>query len=136
MLMNKKKSFIIRHRFLLVSLLCLFGVCVVAQVKPAAGQQKKVEKKSDDSAKNKKGTAKKKPVDKRKRVDLLHADEAQADKLLRPDVQVLIGSVKLRHDSMYMYCDSASFTKKQIRWKRLAMSAWNRVTRCLYTEII
>ena len=107
MLMNKKKSFIIRHRFLLVSLLCLFGVCVVAQVKPAAGQQKKVEKKSDDSAKNKKGTAKKKPVDKRKRVDLLHADEAQADKLLRPDVQVLIGSVKLRHDSMYMYCDSA-----------------------------
>ena len=96
MLMNKKKSFIIRHRFLLVSLLCLFGVCVVAQVKPAAGQQKKVEKKSDDSAKNKKGTAKKKPVDKRKRVDLLHADEAQADKLLRPDVQVLIGSVKLR----------------------------------------
>ena len=112
MLMNKKKSFIIRHRFLLVSLLCLFGVCVVAQVKPAAGQQKKVEKKNDDSAKNKKGTAKKKPVDKRKRVDLLHADEAQADKLLRPDVQVLIGSVKLRHDSMYMYCDSALIYEK------------------------
>lgn len=112
MLMNKKKSFIIRHRFLLVSLLCLFGVCVVAQVKPAADQQKKVEKKSDDSAKNKKGTAKKKPVDKRKRVDLLHADEAQADKLLRPDVQVLIGSVKLRHDSMYMYCDSALIYEK------------------------
>ena len=112
MLMNKKKSFIIRHRFLLVSLLCLFGVCVVAQVKPAAGQQKKVEKKSDDSAKNKKGTAKKKPVDKRKRVDLLHADQAQADKLLRPDVQVLIGSVKLRHDSMYMYCDSALVYEK------------------------
>ena len=112
MLMNKKKSFIIRHRFLLVSLLCLFGVCVVAQVKPAAGQQKKVEKKSDDSAKNKKGTAKKKPVDKRKRVDLLHADQAQADKLLRPDVQVLIGSVKLRHDSMYMYCDSALIYEK------------------------
>ncbi|WP_428128853.1 OstA-like protein [Bacteroides sp.] len=112
MLMNKKKSFIIRHRFLLVSLLCLFGVCVVAQVKSAAGQQKKVEKKSDDSAKNKKGTAKKKPVDKRKRVDLLHADEAQADKLLRPDVQVLIGSVKLRHDSMYMYCDSALIYEK------------------------
>ncbi|MGE4309328.1 MAG: OstA-like protein [Bacteroides sp.] len=110
--MNKKKSFIIRHRFLLVSLLCLFGVCVVAQVKSAAGQQKKVEKKSDDSAKNKKGTAKKKPVDKRKRVDLLHADEAQADKLLRPDVQVLIGSVKLRHDSMYMYCDSALIYEK------------------------
>ncbi|KAA6308859.1 LPS-assembly protein LptD, partial [termite gut metagenome] len=33
-------------------------------------------------------------------------------KLFRPDVQVLIGSVKLRHDSMYMYCDSALIYEK------------------------
>ena len=44
---------------------------------------------------------------KKTKVDLLHADEGRADKMARPDVQVLIGSVKLRHDSMYMYCDSA-----------------------------
>ncbi len=41
------------------------------------------------------------------RIDLLYADEASADKQNRPDVQELRGSVKLRHDSMYMYCDSA-----------------------------
>jgi len=44
---------------------------------------------------------------KKTRVDLLHADEGVADKLARPDVQVLIGNVQLLHDSMYMYCDSA-----------------------------
>jgi lipopolysaccharide export system protein LptA len=43
---------------------------------------------------------------------LLHADEGQADKLARPDVQLLIGSVKLRHDSMYMYCDTAYIYEK------------------------
>jgi len=69
--------------------LCLFGICLL-------------------SAQNKKKGAEKKKT----RVDLLHADEAQADKKLRPDVQVLIGSVKLRHDSMYMYCDSALIYEK------------------------
>ncbi len=47
------------------------------------------------------------PEPKKTRVDLLHADEGVADKLARPDVQVLIGNVQLLHDSMYMYCDSA-----------------------------
>ncbi|KAA6321626.1 LPS-assembly protein LptD, partial [termite gut metagenome] len=50
--------------------------------------------------------------EKKKRVDLLHADKGMADRLLRPDVQILIGSVKLRHDSMYMYCDSALIYEK------------------------
>ena len=49
---------------------------------------------------------------KKTKVDLLHADEGRADKMARPDVQVLIGSVKLRHDSMYMYCDSALIYEK------------------------
>ena len=48
-----------------------------------------------------------KPQKKKTKVDLLHADEGRADKMARPDVQVLVGSVRLRHDSMYMYCDSA-----------------------------
>lgn len=46
------------------------------------------------------------------RIDLLYADEAQADKQARPDVQVLIGSVRLRHDSMYMFCDTAYIYEK------------------------
>lgn len=49
---------------------------------------------------------------KKTRIDLLYADEAQADKKSRPDVQVLVGSVRLRHDSMYMYCDSALIYEK------------------------
>jgi len=43
----------------------------------------------------------------RTRIDLLYADRIDADQKVRPGVQVLMGSVKLRHDSMYMYCDSA-----------------------------
>lgn len=90
--LNKKNNFTNRHRILIAGILCLFGVCLVAQDRPT---------KQD-----------KKPENKKTRVDLLHADEGQADKLSRPDVQVLIGSVKLRHDSMYMYCDSALIYEK------------------------
>nr|WP_195348842.1 OstA-like protein [Bacteroides nordii] len=68
---------------ILTGMLCLFGVYLLR----AQGQKPQQKKKT--------------------KVDLLHADEGRADKLARPDVQVLIGSVKLRHDSMYMYCDSA-----------------------------
>ena len=41
------------------------------------------------------------------RVDLLYASRAWADQEKRPDVQTLVGDVRLRHDSMYMWCDSA-----------------------------
>ena len=88
---KKKKSFPNRHRFLLVSCLCLFAVCLLA-------------------AKDQKPGGKK--TNKKTKVDLLHADRGQADKAARPDVQVLIGSVKMRHDSMYMYCDSALIFEK------------------------
>ena len=57
---------------------------------------------------------------------MLHADQGQADKLARPDVQVLIGSVKLRHDSMYMYCDSALIYEKTNLSKHSVMYVWSR----------
>ncbi|MFV0546496.1 MAG: OstA-like protein [Bacteroides sp.] len=79
--MKKKKQD--RHRWLFIAFLCLFGVCLLAQNKN------------------------KKPENKKTKVYLLHSDEVVADKALRPGVQVLTGNVKLRHDSMYMYCDSA-----------------------------
>ena len=78
-----------RHRFLLTGILCLFGICLLS------AQDKKKE-----------------PEKEKPRVDLLYADEAQADKIKMPDVQILVGSVKLRHDSMYMYCDSALIFEK------------------------
>lgn len=46
------------------------------------------------------------------RIDLLYADEAVADQGRRPDTQILNGNVQLRHDSMYMYCDSAFIYEK------------------------
>ena len=86
---NTRNNFLNRHRFLLTGLLCLFGICLLsAQDKP------------------------KQPEKKKTRVDLLYAEEAQADKILLPDVQILIRSVKLRHDSMYMFCDSALIYEK------------------------
>ncbi|WP_294613216.1 OstA-like protein [uncultured Bacteroides sp.] len=86
---NTRTHFLNRHRFLITGLLCLFGICLLS---------------AQDKTKE--------PEKKKTRVDLLHADEAQADKILLPDVQILIGSVKLRHDSMYMYCDSALIFEK------------------------
>ena len=66
-----------------VFLLCLFGFSLMSTVIPDQDPQKIV------------------------RIDLLYADEAVVDQYKRPDVQVLRGSVKLKHDSMYMFCDSA-----------------------------
>ena len=111
---KKKEKQTDRHRWLLIGFLCLFGVCLVAQVKPT-GQKKKTEtsakKPATGTAKTDKN-GKKQPENKKSKVYLLHSDEVIADKLARPDVQVLIGNVKLRHDSMYMYCDSALIYEK------------------------
>ena len=79
-----------RHRFFWVGILCLFGIAWLSAQEPQNGQ----------------------PEKKKTRVDLLYADSAVADKEMRPDVQVLIGSVHLRHDSMYMWCDSALIFEK------------------------
>ena len=42
-------------------------------------------------------------------VYLLHADETRFNQRINPDAQILVGNVAFRHDSMYMYCDSALF---------------------------
>ena len=89
------KGILFRHRCLLASILCLFGFSLMS-----AGDR--MEDPPQDQ----------RPEQKKTRVDLLYADEAQADEKQRPDVQVLVGSVKLRHDSMYMYCDSALIFEK------------------------
>lgn len=45
-------------------------------------------------------------------VYLLNADEIRFEKWINPDAERLIGNVVFRHDSMYMYCDSALFYQK------------------------
>ena len=81
-----------RHRILVVSVLCLFGFCLLAQVRPAKkGEQKPAKSK----------------------VYLLHSDVLKKSLLNPdPDAQILIGNVAFRHDSVYMYCDSACFYEK------------------------
>lgn len=76
----------------MVSVLCLFGFCLLAQVRPAKkGEQKPAKSK----------------------VYLLHSDVLKKSPLNPdPDAQILIGNVAFRHDSVYMYCDSACFYEK------------------------
>ncbi len=46
---------------------------------------------------------------KQTKVYLEHADVVSFDQDVNPDYRVLIGDVRFRHDSSYMYCDSAYF---------------------------
>ena len=87
---NKKKNNSNGHRILLFSILCLFGFYLLAQVaSPNRGVQ---------PAKSK--------------VYLLHADILKKN-ASNPDAQILVGNVVFRHDSIYMYCDSACFYEKK-----------------------
>ena len=101
-------SFLNRHRYLLAGILCLFGMCLLSAQDKKANPGAPGKKDSVAVGQQKADTSGKKKT----RVALLYADEAQADKQLRPDVQVLIGSVRLKHDSMYMFCDSALIYEK------------------------
>lgn len=103
-----------RHRILILGVLCLFGLTVIAQVR-GVGSHRPSSPGADTLAldtvpaveRKRPSGSEEKPERKKTRVDLLHADEGRADKNLQPDVQVLVGHVRLKHDSMYMYCDSA-----------------------------
>ncbi|MFQ9020512.1 MAG: OstA-like protein [Parabacteroides merdae] len=44
-----------------------------------------------------------------KRILLIHSNTLSFDKAVKPDAQILNGDVCFRHDSSYMYCDSAYF---------------------------
>ena len=46
-------------------------------------------------------------------VYLLNADIIRVEEYINPDAQRLMGNVVFRHDSMYMYCDSALFYKER-----------------------
>ena len=81
------------HRLLLISFLCLCGLCLLAQGNPTQPAKQTKQAKS--------------------KVYLLHADTLR--KSLEnpdPDAQILIGNVAFRHDSIYMFCDSACFYEK------------------------
>lgn len=89
---RKKNNSSSRHRILLFSVLCLFVFCLLAQVNP---------------------TKKAEPKPAKSKVYLLHSDVLKKSPLNPdPDAQILVGNVTFRHDSVYMYCDSACFYEK------------------------
>ena len=90
-MINKKKNHKNTNgrRILLLSVLCLFGFCLVAQVQPRRN--------AAQPAKSK--------------VYLLHSDVLKKSKD-NPNAQILVGDVSFRHDSRYMYCESACFYEK------------------------
>lgn len=50
---------------------------------------------------------------KRSYLHLLHTDITRFDEAVNPDAWILVGNVRFRRDSMYMYCDSAHYYQKQ-----------------------
>ena len=79
-----------RRRMWTMGILCLSFLSLVAQVNPVGSRK----------------TAKSK-------VYLLHSDVLKKSKKNpNPDAQILVGDVVFRHDSIYMYCDSACFYEK------------------------
>ena len=76
MLKQNKKDKQDRHRWLLIGFLCLFGVCLVAQVRPTE-QKTKATGTSTKSVADTSKTTKKQPENKKTKVYLLHADEGQ-----------------------------------------------------------
>ena len=90
-MINKKKNHKNTNgrRILLLSVLCLFGFCLVAQVQPRRNVAQPAKSK----------------------VYLLHSDVLKKNKD-NPNAQILVGDVSFRHDSIYMYCDSACFYEK------------------------
>ena len=79
-----------KHRWWAIGIVCLSFLSLVAQVNPS-GSRKTVKSK----------------------VYLLHSDVLKKSKNNpNPDAQILVGDVVFRHDSIYMYCDSACFYEK------------------------
>lgn len=77
-----------RHRILMMGILCLFVFGSLAQ-----GQKER----------SSRGP--------RSKVYLLHSDLLRKD-AANPNAQIVVGNVKFRHDSMYMFCDSAYYYDK------------------------
>lgn len=84
------------NKFFLTGLFCLLFVCVFAQTQDSIPLQG--ETLTADTVTTKKT-----------KVFLEHANTLSFDKEVKADAQFLEGDVCFRHDSSYMYCDSAYF---------------------------
>ena len=93
---NSDWKYIKRHRIVIMTILCLFGL-LMGQSAPALQQNKR------------KPRARKTVQKKDNRVYLVHADVLHYDQIKKPDAQILNGNVEFKHDGATLYCDSAYF---------------------------
>lgn len=89
------------YKLIITGLFFLFAVCAFAQTADSLAQAVDTIARADtiivqDTV----------PTTK---VFLEHANVLSFDKAVKADAQVLVGDVRFRHDSSYMYCDSAYF---------------------------
>ncbi len=94
------------HRILFMSVLCLFVFSLLLQ-KTVLMAQHPVTK--VDTLNTRVAPKRQQPKSK---VYLLHSDLLRKD-ARHPDAQVVVGNVVFRHDSIYMYCDSAFYYDKK-----------------------
>lgn len=52
-------------------------------------------------------------VKKKSYIRMLHTDVTRFDEKINPDAWILVGDVRFRRDSMYMFCDSAHYFQKK-----------------------
>lgn len=106
---KQKKHTLNGHRALLMCVLCLFGFCLLAQ-KPVRTPAAKAQ--NDSTVQKRQPVRKQEPAPKKQqpksKVYLIHSDVLRKDSR-HPDAQVVVGNVVFRHDSVYMYCDSAYY---------------------------
>ena len=112
----------------LFGVLCLFIDAPVAQIRPKQLRKEVLQSMSPQSKPVKKKKNRKSinaavaqpvilPVNPLKKpgatlIYLENSESLSFDKLLKPDVQVLVGEVRFRHDNALLYCDSAYFYEK------------------------
>lgn len=85
------------NKFFLTGLFCLLTVCVFAQTQDSISVRQGETLTADTV------------TTKKTKVFLEHANTLSFDKEVKADAQFLQGDVCFRHDSSYMYCDSAYF---------------------------
>lgn len=132
---NSLKSFFYRHKLnhkhiVIFGVLCLFIALVQAQIRPKQLRNEIMQSQLPAKPKTNGKKAKPKqekinqpiaplvatvnPLSKRgaTMVYLENSETLSFDKVFNPDVQVLKGNVRFRHDNAVMYCDSAYFFEK------------------------
>lgn len=61
---------------------------------------------------------------KRSYIHMLHTNVTRFDENINPDAWILVGDVRFRRDSMYMYCDSAHYFQKKELFPGLRQCAY------------